>query len=134
MTMNRSTQLVAALLACSQAAAFVPYYSHAASSLMTHQRTSSNPVLQMTMTDGFPDDEPVSTVDIELPKKTMAKKSSPKMSQAIPFLKRPPMLTGEMAGDFGFDPLGYAKDRDTLFYYREMEVKHARLAMLVRLL
>lgn len=79
----------------------------------------------MTMTDGFSDDD-------KTPLKSMKKKSLPRMSEAIPFLKRPPMLTGEMAGDFGFDPLNFAKDRDTLFYYREIEVKHARLAMLVR--
>uniref|UniRef100_A0A6U6CCB4 Uncharacterized protein n=1 Tax=Odontella aurita TaxID=265563 RepID=A0A6U6CCB4_9STRA len=53
-----------------------------------------------------------------------------KMSEAIPFLKRPKELTGELAGDFGFDPLGLAKNREALFEYREAEVKHARLAML----
>lgn len=53
-----------------------------------------------------------------------------KMSQAIPFLKCPQQLTGELAGDFGFDPLGFVKNREALFEYREAEVKHARLAML----
>lgn len=52
------------------------------------------------------------------------------MSEAIPFLARPKVLKKELAGDFGFDPLSFAKDRDTLFYYREIEIKHARLAML----
>lgn len=56
------------------------------------------------------------------------------MSEAIPFLARPKVLKKELAGDFGFDPLSFAKDRDTLFYYREIEIKHARLAMLVSLL
>ena len=31
----------------------------------------------------------------------------------------------------GFDPLGYANNREILFEYREAEIKHARLAMLV---
>ena len=35
-----------------------------------------------------------------------------------------------MAGDVGFDPLGFAKDSQSLMYYREAEIKHARLAML----
>mmetsp|Transcript_17759 Transcript_17759/g.25071 ORF Transcript_17759/g.25071 Transcript_17759/m.25071 type:complete len:276 (+) Transcript_17759:69-896(+) len=54
----------------------------------------------------------------------------PKYSQSIPFLRRPEQLRGELAGDVGFDPLGFAKNRELLFEYREAEVKHARLAML----
>mmetsp|Transcript_32416 Transcript_32416/g.37524 ORF Transcript_32416/g.37524 Transcript_32416/m.37524 type:complete len:254 (-) Transcript_32416:59-820(-) len=54
----------------------------------------------------------------------------PKMSQAIPFLERPPALTGELAGDVGFDPLGYAQNQEVLMNMREAEIKHARLAML----
>ncbi len=52
------------------------------------------------------------------------------MSQSIPFMKRPMGLDGTMAGDFGFDPLGFAKDGERLEFYREAEMKHARLAML----
>jgi hypothetical protein len=40
------------------------------------------------------------------------------------------MLDGSLAGDVGFDPLGFAKSKKTLFWMREAEVKHARLAML----
>ena len=36
----------------------------------------------------------------------------------------------EMAGNKGFDPLGFAKDKGLLLQYREAELKHARLAML----
>ncbi|GMI22393.1 hypothetical protein TrCOL_g247 [Triparma columacea] len=54
----------------------------------------------------------------------------PASSTALPFMDRPFALTGEMAGDVGFDPLGFAKDQDTLFKMREAEIKHARLAML----
>ena len=52
------------------------------------------------------------------------------MSEALPFLTLPVMLTGELAGDAGFDPLGFAKSREDLMNYREAEIKHARLAML----
>ena len=45
-------------------------------------------------------------------------------------MARPAALTGEMAGDVGFDPLGFAKDTSTLLSMREAEIKHARLAML----
>ena len=60
----------------------------------------------------------------------VSSRSPPKYSQAIPFLGRPKYLTGEFAGDVGFDPLGFASSREQLLYYREAEVKHARLAML----
>lgn len=51
-------------------------------------------------------------------------------SQALPFMTRPATLDGTLAGDVGFDPLGFAKSREDLMNYREAEVKHARLAML----
>lgn len=53
-----------------------------------------------------------------------------KYSQSIPFLRRPPHLTGKYAGDVGFDPLNLASTPEKLSYNREAEVKHARLAML----
>merc|ERR1740115_288842 len=49
---------------------------------------------------------------------------------SLPFMARPDALTGSMAGDAGFDPLGFAKTDADLMNYREAEVKHARLAML----
>lgn len=45
-------------------------------------------------------------------------------------MKAPKMLDGTMAGDVGFDPLGFAKSKKTLFWMREAELKHSRLAML----
>lgn len=36
----------------------------------------------------------------------------------------------QLAGDFGFDPLGLADSPKQLAFYREAEIKHARLAML----
>ena len=54
----------------------------------------------------------------------------PAQSQSFPFLARPVFLDGTMAGDVGFDPLGFAKSESDLMNYREAEIKHARLAML----
>jgi len=54
----------------------------------------------------------------------------PEMSESMPFMKRPTFLTGSLAGDVGFDPLGFAKSEPALMSYREAEIKHARLAML----
>mmetsp|Transcript_14984 Transcript_14984/g.23355 ORF Transcript_14984/g.23355 Transcript_14984/m.23355 type:complete len:328 (+) Transcript_14984:371-1354(+) len=57
----------------------------------------------------------------------------PVMSEALPFMPRPLHLTGELAGDVGFDPLGFAsnnKDEMKVHQMRQAEVKHGRLAML----
>jgi Chlorophyll A-B binding protein len=56
------------------------------------------------------------------------------MSQALPFLPCPPVLRdNNFAGNVGFDPFGLAPTTELLWHYREAEIKHARLAMLVRL-
>lgn len=54
-------------------------------------------------------------------------------SKALPFLRRPAILDGSMAGDAGFDPLGLAKNQQYLMIFREAEIKHSRLAMLAAL-
>lgn len=54
----------------------------------------------------------------------------PAMSASLPFMARPNALDGSMVGDVGFDPLGFAKNKDDLANYREAEIKHGRLAML----
>lgn len=54
-------------------------------------------------------------------------------SQALPFMNRPALLDGSMAGDVGFDPLGLSNIDDVgidLYWLREAEIKHARVAML----
>ncbi|KAJ1467619.1 chlorophyll a/b-binding protein domain-containing protein [Baffinella frigidus] len=43
------------------------------------------------------------------------------------------VLDGKMAGDKGFDPLGFASSVPKLRIYREAELKHGRLAMLAAL-
>nr|7Y5E_52 Chain 52, Chlorophyll a-b binding protein 1B-21, chloroplastic [Porphyridium purpureum]7Y5E_5N Chain 5N, Chlorophyll a-b binding protein 1B-21, chloroplastic [Porphyridium purpureum]7Y7A_57 Chain 57, Chlorophyll a-b binding protein 1B-21, chloroplastic [Porphyridium purpureum]7Y7A_5o Chain 5o, Chlorophyll a-b binding protein 1B-21, chloroplastic [Porphyridium purpureum] len=46
-----------------------------------------------------------------------------------PFLTKPEKLDGSMAGDVGFDPLGFSNYL-SLEYLRESEIKHGRVAML----
>jgi hypothetical protein len=57
-------------------------------------------------------------------------KKSPRRAKWFPELLAPEALDGSMAGDVGFDPIGFAKDKKTLIRMRDAEVKHARLAML----
>merc|ERR1711907_735301 len=42
----------------------------------------------------------------------------------------PPYLTGDLAGDYGYDPLGLGKDAEQVRSYREAELIHSRWAML----
>jgi len=57
---------------------------------------------------------------------------SPEKSKSVPFLQKNPLLDGSMPGDVGFDPFFLADGEELLFNYREAEIKHCRLAMLVR--
>jgi len=54
-------------------------------------------------------------------------------STSLPFLKKPPALDGTMAGDAGFDPLGFSTTitelGGDLAYAREAELMHGRQAM-----
>lgn len=45
-------------------------------------------------------------------------------------VNKPPLLDGTYAGDFGFDPLGFVRTKEDLVWYREAEMKHARLVRL----
>ena len=55
-----------------------------------------------------------------------------KMSTSIPFLECPAALhNSDLAGNVGFDPMHFSKTKKQLWEYREAEIKHARLAMLV---
>ena len=64
-----------------------------------------------------------------MPSPVMVEKSS-----ALPFLKQPPALDGSMAGDAGFDPLGFSSTITSLGgdlnYVREAELMHGRQSML----
>ena len=50
-------------------------------------------------------------------------------SKAMPFLSQPEGLDGSMAGDVGFDPLGFSSYIDVK-WLREAELKHGRICML----
>lgn len=57
-------------------------------------------------------------------------------SKSIPFLLQPANLDGTLAGDEGFDPLGLSAIQDIgvdLYWMREAELKHARIAMIASL-
>lgn len=56
--------------------------------------------------------------------------SNADMSASLPFLRRPEMLDGSLPGDRGFDPFNFSSDSSALMWYRDSEIKHARLAML----
>jgi hypothetical protein len=54
-------------------------------------------------------------------------------SASLPFMNRPKLLDGSMAGDVGFDPLGLSNIDDIgidLYWLREAEIKHCRVAMM----
>jgi Chlorophyll A-B binding protein len=58
-------------------------------------------------------------------------KDEGEMSKALPFVRRPKLLDGTLAGDVGFDPFNFAgQDMANLIWMREAEIKHSRLAML----
>merc|ERR1719331_2852041 len=69
------------------------------------------------------------------PSSDMAKWYGPNRALFLPggLLDRdevPSYLTGELAGDYGYDPLGLGKDTEQVSKYREAELIHARWAML----
>jgi len=66
----------------------------------------------------------------DIPDDTINEPVAPMKSQALPWLEVSTVLDGSIAGDVGFDPLGFAKSERDLINYREAEIKHARLAML----
>ena len=95
-----------------------------ASAFVSVTNTKSRPLLASTVSD-----DPVGLVEL---KRASPAKRGPVPSRSIPFLTCNPLLDGELAGDVGFDPLNFAKNKEALWEFREAEVKHARLAMLVR--
>ena len=70
------------------------------------------------------------TVDLsEMTVKPESRKA-PRQAGWLPLLLSPEALDGTMAGDVGFDPLGFSRTKQDLNRMREAEIKHARLAML----
>eukprot|EP00594_Rhizosolenia_setigera_P001118 CAMPEP_0178946638 /NCGR_PEP_ID=MMETSP0789-20121207/4398_1 /TAXON_ID=3005 /ORGANISM="Rhizosolenia setigera, Strain CCMP 1694" /LENGTH=304 /DNA_ID=CAMNT_0020626655 /DNA_START=662 /DNA_END=1576 /DNA_ORIENTATION=+ len=74
--------------------------------------------------------KPVAKKEKPVKEETPAPEAVVLMSKSLPFMERPSVLTGELAGDVGFDPFGFAKSSEDLMNYREAEIKHSRLAML----
>ncbi len=70
------------------------------------------------------------------PRGAVGRAAAPAMatkSEAMPFLDQPEALDGSMAGDVGFDPLGFSTAFEPYFplsYLREAEIKHGRVCML----
>lgn len=71
-------------------------------------------------------------VETSAPAPAIAVPAPRRKVQWIPInMNAPIVLDGTLAGDVGFDPLGLgSKNKQTLFWMREAEIKHARLAML----
>jgi hypothetical protein len=95
-----------------------------ASAFAPSANTASFAGLRMTETPTEETSAPA-VPEIETPKTPVVM-----MSKSLPFQECPPLLDGSMAGDVGFDPVGFAKSSEDLMNYREAEIKHARLAML----
>lgn len=67
-----------------------------------------------------------------IPEEKMDHQTTTSTSIAIPFLPCPPILSkSNLAGNFGFDPLRLASNDEKLLRYRDAEIKHGRLAMMV---
>eukprot|EP01041_Mallomonas_annulata_P009573 gene9573-19895_t len=74
--------------------------------------------------------EPAETVSIPVFPSLKPKVALPAKWLPIGGVKAPIVLDGTLAGDVGFDPAGFAKSTKTLYWMREAENKHGRLAML----
>jgi len=116
--------LLLALSSTGSSSAFAPTsFANIHSSALGMSESNPNEAGEMSSATVFGDEETaIPSVPVIDP--------TPAMSQSIPFMAQPAGLTGALAGDVGFDPLGFAKTEADLMNYREAEVKHARLAML----
>ena len=121
--MKLSTGIIASTLVASASAFVTPSPASTSSALYMSSEEPTTPVADV---QEIATEEPVAPAVVEAtPEPVLAT-----MSQSMPFMARPVALDGSLAGDVGFDPLGFAKNSEDLMKYREAEIKHARLAML----
>merc|ERR1719446_1044034 len=73
--------------------------------------------------------EATSEEAVRTPEPVQYTPAAPSASVALPWTSAPVHLTGELPGDDGFDPFGFAADGN-MNKMREAEIKHSRLAML----
>eukprot|EP00968_Pinguiococcus_pyrenoidosus_P009100 scaffold702_cov350-Pinguiococcus_pyrenoidosus.AAC.2 len=103
--------------------------------------TEENPLPETTPAAVVPEEvkevvgevkEAVEAVAEKVPLPEPEAPKGPRKAQWLPFglVDAPEMLDGTLAGDVGFDPLGFADSEAQLIWMREAEVKHCRLAML----
>lgn len=84
-------------------------------------------------------EEDMTKAEIEAKYSTGRQLYKPREAKWFPSLLAPASLDGSMAGDVGFDPLGFSLDKEgavpgsRLKFMRNAELKHARLAMLASL-
>eukprot|EP00977_Amphora_coffeiformis_P010508 scaffold2476_cov193-Amphora_coffeaeformis.AAC.3 len=118
-----------ALMIPASAVAFVTHQPRSLSRISRHDDDLST-IRSVAGSDWDNTDDNVPSVDLDLPPPP-SKRKEIVMSPAIPFLECPPVLVDcTMAGNVGFDPLGFAKTEEDLMVMRESEIRHARLAML----
>ena len=85
---------------------------------------TTNPLTSRVNTLRAVDEVSSTTVEVAPPPPSLMQ------SPSLPWMKVSSVLDGSMAGDVGFDPLGFATNMKDLNNYREAEIKHGRLAML----
>uniref|UniRef100_A0A7S4A8W7 Plastid light harvesting protein n=1 Tax=Pseudo-nitzschia australis TaxID=44445 RepID=A0A7S4A8W7_9STRA len=125
------------LLAPTVTTGFLGHYpaTHARSAtVVSKSSTTSDPedgIIRSVAGVGIPQQEPLEAQQEDPEDCRLPTQRGKTMSESIPFLKCPAVLVeSNLAGNVGFDPLGFASSEENLLDYREAEIKHARLAML----
>jgi hypothetical protein len=83
-------------------------------------------------TSGLSNDDEETVID-RFPIQTFFRNTFNFTSTKSPIAAAEVVLDGSLVGDLGFDPLGFARNKDELYLLREAEIKHSRIAMLAAL-
>ena len=128
----RTTQKMIYALAILSLAASASAFSARSASRTTSMRLSAVQMPETPTTPGPEEDIAAAAEQVQEAIKEVPKVAQRLKAQWFPFgnVMAPRQLDGSLPGDVGFDPVNISKDRKTLLYMREAEVKHARLAML----